>query len=110
MLDEIKRSLNIDANDLKSDALLADFLKRIKARLLNRLGELELPIELEYIVVECVIKRYNLIGNEGMSSYSQEGESITYGDLLDEYQSDISLWINNRDKLVDERRGVLRFL
>ena len=108
MLTEIKRTLEI--TDTELDSQLNDFIKRITDRLLLRLGVLTLPVELQFIVVECTVKRFNLKGNEGMASYSQEGESISYGDLLDEYREDITLWINNRDRLVDSNLGIVRFI
>ena len=108
MLTEIKRTLEI--TDTTLDAQLNDFIKRITDRLLLRLGVPTLPVELQFIVVECTVKRFNLKGNEGMASYSQEGESITYGDLLDEYKDDIALWVRTQDKLVDADIGVVRFI
>ena len=108
MLTEIKRTLEI--TDTSLDAQLNDFIKRITDRLLLRLGEPLLPLELQFIVVEATVKRFNLKGNEGMTSYSQEGESISYGDLLDEYREDIALWINNRDRKADANIGVVRFI
>src|SRR5574344_484174 len=108
MLTEIKRTLEI--TDTSLDAQLNDFIKRITDRLLLRLGVPELPTELRFIVVECTVKRFNLKGNEGMASYSQEGESITYGDLLDEYKDDIALWVHNQNKLADADIGVVRFI
>ena len=108
MLIEIKRTLEITDNTL--DGQLSDFINRISDRLLLRLGEINLPISLEFIVIECTIKRFNLKGNEGMASYSQEGESITYANLLDEYADDIEMWKRNRDKLADGNLGVVRFI
>ena len=108
MLTEIKRTLEI--TDTVLDSQLNDFIKRITDRLLLRLGVPTLPVELQFIVVECTVKRFNLKGNEGMASYSQEGESITYGDLLDEYKDDIALWVRTQDKLVDADIGVVRFI
>ena len=108
MLIEVKRTLEITDNSL--DNQLNDFIKRITDRLLLRLGVPELPAELSFIVVECTVKRFNLKGNEGMASYSQEGESITYSDLLDEYKDDIALWKNNRDRLADSNLGIVRFI
>ena len=108
MLTEIKRTLEI--TDTELDGQLNDFIKRITDRLLLRLGVPTLPVELQFIVVECTVKRFNLKGNEGMASYSQEGESITYGDLLDEYKDDIALWVRTQDKLVDADIGVVRFI
>ena len=108
MLTEIKRTLEITDNAL--DSQLNDFIKRITDRLLLRLGVPELPTELRFIVIECTVKRFNLKGNEGMSSYSQEGESIKYSDLLDEYKEDIALWVNAQNKLADADIGVVRFI
>ena len=108
MLTEIKRTLEI--TDTSLDAQLNDFIKRITDRLLLRLGVPTLPVELQFIVVECTVKRFNLKGNEGMASYSQEGESISYGDLLDEYREDIALWVHTQNKLVDTDIGVVRFI
>ena len=108
MLTEIKRTLEI--TDTELDSQLNDFIKRITDRLLLRLGVPTLPVELQFIVVECTVKRFNLKGNEGMSSYSQEGESITYSNLLDEYQEDIALWVRTQDKLIDTDIGVVRFI
>lgn len=108
MLDEVKRTLEIEDDQL--DGQLNDFIGRITDRLLLRLGEEFIPPELEFIVVETTVKRFNLKGNEGMSRYSQEGESITYADLLNEYADDINLWIANRDRKVDNMLGKVRFL
>ncbi|MGN1284319.1 MAG: phage head-tail connector protein, partial [Candidatus Limosilactobacillus intestinavium] len=38
----------------------------------------ELPSELGYIELEVCVRRFNRLKNEGMASYSQEGESITF--------------------------------
>lgn len=108
MLTEIKRTLEI--TDTTLDGQLNDFIKRITDRLLLRLEVHELPTELSFIVVECTVKRFNLKGNEGMASYSQEGESITYSDLLDEYKDDIALWVHTQNKLIDTDIGVVRFI
>ena len=108
MLIEVKRTLEITDNAL--DNQLNDFIKRITDRLLLRLGVEFLPLELQFIVIECTVKRFNLKGNEGMASYSQEGESITYSDLLDEYKDDIALWVHNQNKLADADIGVVRFI
>ena len=108
MLTEIKRTLEI--TDTALDSQLNDFIQRITDRLLLRLGVPDLPAELKFIVVECTVKRFNLKGNEGMVSYSQEGESIKYSDLLDEYKDDVALWVHNQNKLVDTDIGVVRFI
>ena len=35
------------------------------------------PSDLSYIALEVCVKRFNRLKNEGMTSYAQEGESIT---------------------------------
>jgi hypothetical protein len=111
ILEEVKRTLEIEENDL--DKQLKDFIKRISQQLNVRLGFLEeVPSVLSYIVVECTIKRFNRKGNEGMNSYGQEGETINYGKLLDEFQDDIDAWKakEEAEKNVSPRKGVARFI
>lgn len=108
-LEEVKRSLEVDNEEL--DIQLTDFIKRISSQLCVRLDFLEnVPVALNYIVVECTIKRFNRKGNEGMSSYGQEGESISYGKLLDEFEDDISAYKEKQKENSIPRRGVARFL
>ncbi|WP_270328979.1 phage head-tail connector protein [Enterococcus malodoratus] len=108
-LEEVKRSLEVDDEEL--DKQLIDFIKRISSQLCVRLGFLEsVPEALNYIVVECTIKRFNRKGDEGMSSYSQEGESITYGKLLDEFGDDITAYKDKQKENTVPRKGVTRFV
>lgn len=81
------------------------------ARLLIKLkGVAEaVPDELGYIVLEVSIKRFNRLKNEGMASYGQEGESITYSDDdFAEFSDDIADWISAND---DQRnKSGVRFI
>jgi hypothetical protein len=53
----------------------------------------ELPPELSYIELEVCVRRFNRLKNEGMTSYSQEGESITFNSSdFDDFMDDINLW------------------
>ncbi|MGX7202389.1 hypothetical protein BCR22_07370 [Enterococcus plantarum] len=111
ILEEVKRTLEIEDADL--DSQLTDFIKRTTQQLNVRLGFLEsVPDVLSYIVVECTIKRFNRKGNEGMNSYGQEGETINYGKLLDEFQDDIDAWKakEEAEQNVSPRKGVARFI
>ena len=83
----------------------------IAERLLHRIKDTEIPIELEYIVDEATIRRFNRIGSEGMKSESVEGHSVTYidGDELAPYESVIAAYLDAL--LPDERKkGVVYFL
>ena len=83
----------------------------ISERLLHRIKDTEIPAELEYIVDEATIRRFNRIGSEGMKSESVEGHSVTYidGDELAPYESAIVAYLEAL--LPDERKkGVVYFL
>lgn len=96
-LDEIKRTLEIEDSDL--DKQIEDFVKRTESQLKVRLNFIdEVPTQLEYIVVEVAINRFNRKGDEGYTSYSQEGQSINYGKLLDDYENDIKAWLKKQDE------------
>jgi hypothetical protein len=83
----------------------------IAERLLHRIKVTEIPAELEYIVDEATIRRFNRIGSEGMKSESVEGHSVTYldDDELAPYESAIVAYLEAL--LPDERKkGVVYFL
>lgn len=108
MLEKIKRLLGLEGAD--KDDLLNDIIDIVKKRLSMRLGVDEVPAELEYIVIEVSITRYNKIGNEGMAHYTQEGEVTIYeASMFAEYASDIAEW---KEKQGDGpgQRGGFRFL
>lgn len=59
----------------------------------------DFPGELGYIELEVCVRRYNRLKNEGMSSYSQEGESITFNSSdFDDFMDDINLWKRRNQK------------
>src|SRR5690625_3382690 len=85
---------------------------KIAERLLHRIKETEIPLELEYIVDEATILRFNRIGSEGMKSESVEGHSVTYdmGDVLDLYESAIQDYLESLEPEPDRKKGVVYFL
>lgn len=90
--------------DDKLDAVI----KLTQSRLSMRLGVKEVPSELEYIVVDVAIIRFNRIGSEGVSSHSVEGESMSFSDNdFAGYEEDIKSWLN---KQKDIKKGRVRFL
>ena len=71
----------------------------------NRLKTLldveEVPTELEYIVTEVSIVRYNKIGSEGVTSHSVEGETMSFSDNdFKGYLDDIEVWKNKKNEVV----------
>jgi hypothetical protein len=107
MLKDLKLMLGLE-NDDSVDAKLKLIISTSTARLKVLLGGLEPPEDLEYIIREVSIIRFNKIGSEGMKSQAVEGESMTFDDndfngFMDEIQAFL-------DSQADSARGKLRFL
>lgn len=69
-----------ETGDVDLDELLKDIVDMTSQRLKSLTGLKEISSDLDYIVVEVSIKRFNRLKNEGMKTYSQEGESIAFDD------------------------------
>ena len=101
-LSDLKIMLGLSDDNTKSDSLLSLIIKNTELSLRFKLGlkvEEELPSELSYIPLEVAIRRFNRLKNEGMTSYSQEGESITFNssDFAD-FVDDINEWRRQHQK------------
>jgi hypothetical protein len=82
LLNRIKTLLQIQDND----ELIYEIVEITKEKILNYINEKELPKELEFILVEMAISRFNKIGSEGFSSESTDGKSISYEDDFEMYK------------------------
>lgn len=109
VIEDVKVLLDIPETEKDLNKKLELIIKNAGWQVLSYLpaGITEVPEELGYIVTEMAVARFNRIGNEGMSSYSQEGESMTYGDDISPYLSAIQAW-NEQQK--DSSKGRFRFL
>ena len=96
LLNRIKVLLGITEND----ELLYEIIKLIESKILSYLNIEKLPKELEYILVELCIERYNRIGSEGLNSESSDGVSFTYdnSDMLEKYKEDLDRYSKNNLK------------
>ena len=108
LLANLKLLLDLTDSDTELDTKLNLIIEQSKKKILAYLPNVTLvPDELSYIVLELSVVRFNRIRNEGMTSYSQDGESITYGVDMSNYEADIKAWLL---KQADNERGVVRFL
>ena len=82
LLNRIKTLLNVTDND----ELIYEITELTKSKILNYIDKKELPKELEFILVEMAISRFNKIGSEGVSSESIDGKSISYEDDFENYK------------------------
>jgi len=105
-LQEVKVFLSIAATD--RDGLLGLLLDNAQTQLISRLDGDVIPAELQYIVDEVAIIRFNRIGSEGMATESVEGHSAKY-ELNDfaRFENDVSRY---NSKKLDSKIGVVRFL
>ncbi|WP_071025992.1 phage head-tail connector protein [Peptoniphilus raoultii] len=100
IVDEKQKKLIDLIVNLTQEKLMALLPKEIK----------EIPKELEFIVVEIAVKRYNRIGSEGMTSETVEGHSINFSTSdFDEYADFIDKFIEELDEDFKNKK-VVRFL
>lgn len=85
--------------------------KRLYTRLEQSLLEVEeIPSELEYVLTECTVARFNRIGSEGMESESMDGHTAHYVDTdLSDYEYAIQTYIDSQ-VIEPPVKGVVRFL
>lgn len=108
MLYKLKIMLGIAANETDQDERLNLIISGATARLQRRLGGIEPPEEMQDIILDLSLKRFNRIGAEGMSSHAVEGESYTFtDDDLKEYEQDIQDFLEAQN---GSKRGKVRFI
>ena len=108
VLDDVK--LLLDITDTDTDAKLNIIISHASKQILSYMpqGVNAVPDALSYIVAELTVTRFNRIGNEGMSSYSQDGESISYTDSdIAPYMNDIKAYLKTQEGATS---GIVRFL
>ena len=101
-LDDLKTMLQLTTD--KHDALLKLIIKNTEQALKFKLSltqDEKIPEDLAFIALEVCVRRYTRISNEGMASYSQEGESITFNSSdFDDFMDDIDSWREQNGKNV----------
>jgi hypothetical protein len=100
-LKNLKKLLMLKKDDVSKDELLQLILDNTSASLkikLHRKASESVPDELNYILLEVAVRRFNRLKNEGMANYSQEGESITFNsDDFDDFKDDIVDWLADQE-------------
>ena len=82
LLNRFKTLLNIEGNE----ELILEIVNITEAKILNYINANELPKELEFILIELSIQRFNRIGSEGIASESVDGKSVSYDDDFTGYK------------------------
>lgn len=96
LLNRIKTLLQIQDND----ELIYEIVEITKEKILNYINEKELPKELEFILIELAIERFNKIGSEGIASESIDGKNVSYDDSFENYKVYLDDYIfrNNKNR------------
>ena len=108
MLNDLKLMLGIEATDTDLDSKLNLILKNARQQLKAKLGGIDAPESLDYIILEVSIKRFNRIGSEGLASHTVEGEALSFvDDDFNGFSDDIQAFLNSQK---DSVKGKVRFL
>lgn len=104
VLNDVKLLLGLQSDDEKLDTIVRLTEGRLKVLLSVKI----IPDELEYIITEVSIKRFNRIGSEGVQTHSVEWESMSFNDDdFSSFSSEIQAW---RDEQANQNKGKVRFL
>ena len=91
----------MNEDDTSKDGLLNLIVANTEASLkvkLHKKAIEKVPDELNYILLEVAVRRFNRLKNEGMANYSQEGESITFNSNdFDDFKDDITDWLADEE-------------
>lgn len=108
MLKNLKTMLGIAEDDTGLDDKLNLIINNATTRLKRLIGGIEPPEELQDIILEVAIIRFNRIGSEGLASHSVEGESLSFN------ENDFSGFMGEIQAFLDSQkegtRGKVRFL
>lgn len=107
MIERIKKLLDIKDN--LQDEVLSIIISNVSSHLKALLGK-EIPAELNFIVEEITIRRYNRLGTEGMKSESVEGHNVTFYDLKDEFVPYESIIAAHKEPPEKPGRGKVLFI
>lgn len=109
MLDDLKMMLGIAAGDTSLNDKLNWIISATKSRLQMLLGGAEVPEQMNYIITEVSVARFNRIGSEGMTSQSVEGETLNFGSNdFNAYMDEIKAYLDGESAL--EKKGGFKFL
>ena len=111
MYEDVITLIGLTAPSQETETQIRTIISLTVSRLKNLLmlsSEVGIPSELEYIVTEVSVRRYNRIGSEGLASHSVEGETMTWpDDDFKPYADDIQKYLERQE---DATTGRVRFL
>ena len=108
MLNDLKLLLGFSEDETDMDELLMKIIAMVTARLKLLLGGIDPPEEMDHIILDVSVIRFNRIGSEGMTAHGVEGESHNFiEDDFAQYKDEIQDWLSRQEETT---KGKLRFL
>jgi len=95
MLERIKTLLGI--NDSLQDEVLSIIIENVEGHLTYLLGK-DVPLNLQFIITEIAVMRYNRLGAEGMKSELVEGHRTDFHEPKDDFQPYLAIIENEAGK------------
>lgn len=99
ILNSVKAILGI--SDSLQDGVLNTIIDLVTKQLRQKLHGVPdgIPEELEYILIEVTVARFNRLGSEFVSSQTEEGHSLSWAnqDYFSPFLNDIEVWNERQD-------------
>lgn len=107
--DDLKRAstmIDVELSDKDKERVML-YIDNAKNMILTLLSVKEFPNELNYIVDDVVLAKFNKFHNEGMNSISEEGLSITFEpDELKKYYPILQVWLDNHNNQATNGKAI----
>ena len=101
ILNRIRLMINVEGRE----ELLQEVIRLVAMPVLLYIKQEAIPTELEWIVVELAIKRYNRIGAEGFTEEKSDNIQNRYEEnMLNEYIPFLDRWIENNTEVVEVKK------
>lgn len=113
IVERVKTLLNIE--DFLQDEMLNIIVSNVEKHLFLKVKRInkdliEVPTELEFVVEEISIRRYNRIGSEGMKSELVEGHRVDFYELTADWTPYEEVINGYEDKDINTGRGKVMFI
>lgn len=111
MLKKIRTLVGItDPADTLQDPVINIIIENVEGHLTYLLGK-DVPLNLQFIITEISVMRFNRLGAEGMKSELTEGHRTDFFDPKDDFQPYLSIIEDEREKEpMEPTRGKVLFI
>lgn len=108
LLDRIMLLLGLGEDKLE---LVQEIVSLVAMPVLTYIGQEEVPYELEYIVIELALARYNRIGAEGYLEEKNDNVQNVFSEtpLIEQYYPALDRWIEANSEKEEPLRAVRFF-